>query len=127
MMFSSEATVRLKEPSLVRWLSYFHAVRILIENYIVLLIELEGAWRQYKDDYAHGASATLYLLSLCVCVREQATPNGIVNVSLHSPHVILTLTVSFRLCSQAFSRSCHMFIFFRYYVSYMTPVRLSMC
>jgi len=52
-MFNN-GTVRLKEPSLVRWLSYRDSSLVLIKNFAVVLIELEAAWRGHKDDHAKG-------------------------------------------------------------------------
>lgn len=46
---------QLKEPSLVRWLTYFFAVDVLIKHFTVIAVELEGAWREHKDMAAKGA------------------------------------------------------------------------
>lgn len=60
----NEDVFQLKEPSLVRWLSYFHAVDVLIKHFSVLTVELEGAWRERKD---YAAKGVFHNLILCSC------------------------------------------------------------
>lgn len=72
-------TVRLKEPSHVRWLSYLQSSKVLIDNYGIVLIELEGAWRSHNDNKARGVYAhtceSLQLLQdllfVCVCLLNR--------------------------------------------------------
>lgn len=64
-MFDEDA-FQLKEPCLVRWLSYFHAVKVLVDHYRVIVVELEGAMREHGDNFAKGAFEKLcsYLSSV---------------------------------------------------------------